>query len=137
MLVKVKLLKEGAKFPVYNKDLDVGADVYLPEFFMLKPKVMNKVPLGIAVHIPQGFEGQIRPRSGTLLRGIEIHNPPIDPGYTGEIHALVSLTGDEPIAIATGERICSLVVAPVIRAQFVEEVKLDERGDKGFNSTGK
>lgn len=135
MLVKIEQLRINAKIPKYAKDLDVGADIYLPEDFHLLPGIVNKVPLGIATHIPQGFEGNLRPRSGTLLRGITIHNPAIDPGYTGEIHALVSLVGSEPILVRAGERICSFVITPVIRAQFVEYIKND-RGSNGFNSTG-
>ena len=134
MKIKVELLRDGAQYPKYGRDLDVGADIYLPENVALEPG-MNKVPLGLAVHIPQGFEGQIRPRSDTLLRGITVHNPPIDPGYTGEIHALVeSIEG--PIDLKKGERICQLVIAPVIKAVFVDNIA-NTRGDNGFNSTGK
>ena len=136
MLIKTELKREGARHPKYAKDLDVGADVFLPENFTLMPGIVNKVPLGIAVHIPQGFEGNLRPRSGTLIkRGITIHNPAIDPGYTGEIHAMVSIVGDEPVFVEAGDRICSLVITPFIRAQFVTEI-INDRGDKGFNSTG-
>lgn len=136
MLIEITKITEGVKKPEYKKDLDVGADLYLPKDFKLLPNVMNKVPLGIAINIPQGFEGQVRPRSGTLLRGITIHNPPIDPGYTGEIHAMVSILGDEPIEVFRNERICSLLITPVTRAQFVGAINRTERGDKGFNSSG-
>lgn len=136
MLVQVKLLKEGARFPEYKKDLDVGADVCMPDRFILMPGVMNKVPLGIATFIPQGFKGNIIPRSGTLLRGIMVHNPAIDPGYTGEVHAMVTILGNDPIVIAEGERICSFELTPTVRCQFVEAIASD-RGDAGFNSTGK
>jgi len=135
MKIVIKLLKDGAKVPKYGKDLDVGADIYLPEFTRLDTG-MNKVPLGIATHIPHGFEGQVRPRSGTLLRGITIHNPPIDPGYTGEIHALVENITGEALIVEKGERICQLVISPIVRGDFVKEL-IDNRGDKGFNSTGK
>ena len=124
----------NAQLPKYGKDLDVGADCFIPKTTLLRQGI-NKVPLGLKITIPQGFEGQIRPRSGTLLRGITIHNPPIDPGYTGEIHALVENITDMPIFLDEVERICQLVIAPVVRAQFVKEITND-RGDKGFNSTG-
>jgi len=135
MKIKVKLLRKNAKYPKYGKDMDVGADVYLPANFVLKPG-MNKIPLGISIEVPHGFECQVRPRSGTLLRGITIHNPPIDPGYTGEIHALVENITNENIEVKQGERICQLVITPFIRAHFVENI-INNRGDKGFNSTGK
>ena len=97
---------------------------------------LDLIPTGIKVDIPIGFEIQIRPRSGTLLRGIAIHNPPIDPGYTGEIHALVENINNKAVWVEKGERKCQLVIAPVIRAVFVEVV-INNRGDKGFNSTGR
>jgi len=136
--MKIELLKfnEGAKAPKYGRDLDAGADIFLPQNFVLKPG-MNKVPLGVGIKLPAGTEGQVRPRSGTLLRGIAIHNPPIDPGYTGEIHALAENKTDDAIQLFKGERICQLViVAGIVRADFVDKVKSD-RGDKGFNSSGR
>lgn len=135
MKIKISLVREGAKTPAYGKDMDVGADCYLPNDWPLFPG-MNKIPLGISIAIPHGFEGQIRPRSGTLLRGITIHNPPIDPGYTGEIHAMVENITENILLLKAGERICQLVIAPFIRADFVDEV-IDNRGDSGFNSTGR
>ena len=136
MLLKIKLLRENARVPEYKKDLDVGADIYLPEDFQLMPGVMNKVPLGLAIFVPQGFKGNIIPRSGTLLRGIVVHNPAIDPGYTGEVHAMVSIVGNEPIFVKQGERICSFELTPTTRCQFVKDI-IDDRGNNGFNSTGK
>lgn len=136
MKLEVKLMRDGAKFPNYSKDLDVGADVYLPCDFTLEPGKVNKVPLGIAIALPNGYEGNLRPRSGSLLRGIITHNPAIDPGYTGEIHALVSITGKEPIELKAGERICSLIITPYIRAEFTEKI-INDRGTNGFNSTGR
>lgn len=136
MKLEVKLMRDGAKFPNYSKDLDVGADVYLPCDFTLEPGKVNKVPLGIAIALPNGYEGNLRARSGSLLRGIITHNPAIDPGYTGEIHALVSITGKEPIELKAGERICSLVITPYIRAEFTEKI-INDRGTNGFNSTGR
>lgn len=135
MKIKIECVREGAKVPKYGKDMDVGADCYLPEDITLLPG-MNKIPLGISIAIPHGFEGQIRPRSGTLLRGITIHNPPIDPGYTGEIHAMVENITDHTMRIEKGERICQLVVTPFVRADFVNEI-INNRGDSGFNSTGR
>ena len=135
MKVEIKLLRPHAAFPKYGKDLDVGADIFLPEAVFLQPG-MNKVPLGISVNIPQGFEGQLRPRGGGVLRGIAIHNPPIDPGYTGEIHAMVENITTEAIYCAGSERICQLVIAPFVRADFTDKIH-NTRGDNGFNSTGK
>jgi len=132
--IKITLLRDGAQYPKYAKDLDAGADIFLHSEFKLKYGI-NKIPLGFSVEIPQGFEGQIRPRSGFVLwNDVYVHNPPIDSGYKGEVFALVSTT-----CLATlkkGDRICQLVISPVVRADFVGEI-IDDRGSGGFYSTGR
>jgi dUTP pyrophosphatase len=98
------------------------------------------VPTGIRVAVPAGYEGQVRPRSGLALRhGIVLPNSPgtIDSDYRGEVQVILWNTGAEPFAIARGDRIAQLVVAPVARVEL-EEAALDEtpRGVGGFGSTG-
>lgn len=100
------------------------------------------VPTGIAIAIPDGFEGQVRPRSGLAVRhGVTVLNAPgtIDADYRGELRVLLVNLGAETYWVAHGERIAQLVVAPVARADLRVAVSLEEtkRGDGGFGSTGR
>jgi dUTP pyrophosphatase len=99
------------------------------------------VPTGLVLQIPDGFEGQVRPRSGLALKyGITVLNAPgtVDADYRGEVHVLLVNHGAEPYVITRGMRIAQMVVAAVARAYLVEQPSLDEtaRGDSGFGSTG-
>ena len=99
------------------------------------------IPTGIAIALPAGHEGQIRPRSGIALRhGVTVLNSPgtIDADYRGEIQVLLVNLGAESVSVTRGMRIAQLVIAPVIRAQLRETVSLDDttRGIGGFGSTG-
>jgi len=109
---------------------------------VLAPMERKIVPTGLIVAIPEGYEMQIRPRSGLALRhGITLPNTPgtIDSDYRGPLGVLLVNLGAEPVRIAHGERIAQAVVAPVVRARFDLAVGLDatERGSGGFGSTGK
>ncbi len=135
MKIVVKLLREGAKFPEYKKSLDVGADVYQPCNTWIHPG-MNKIPLGIGVHIPQGFEGNIYPRSSTNDElGLLVQHPPIDSGYTGEIHVMIYNPGDR-MKIKKGTRLVQLLIRPVVRAAWCDDLG-EVRGNRGFGSSGK
>ena len=97
---------------------------------------------GIAVEIPVGYEGQVRPRSGRALKeGLALINSPgtIDADYRGEVKVLLVNLGDQPIVIKPGDRIAQLVIAPVIRAELVEvdELAPSARGPGGFGHTGR
>jgi dUTP pyrophosphatase len=99
------------------------------------------IPTGLALALPPGHEGQVRPRSGLALRqGVTVLNSPgtIDADYRGEVKVLLINLGAEPATIATGDRIAQLVVAPVARTALVEVDALDDtaRGAGGFGSTG-
>jgi dUTP pyrophosphatase len=99
------------------------------------------VPTGIAIALPEGFEGQVRPRSGLAAKhGLTVLNSPgtIDADYRGEIQVILINHGSESVEITRGMRIAQLVIATVTRATFVEAVSLDEtrRGSGGFGSTG-
>jgi dUTP pyrophosphatase len=99
------------------------------------------VPTGLALEIPVGFEGQVRPRSGLARKaGVTILNAPgtIDADYRGEIVVLLVNLGDEPYTINSGDRIAQLVIAPVTRGDFEEATELSttDRGDGGFGHTG-
>ena len=113
---------------------DIGADVVLP------PGERQLVPTGIALAIPAGFEGQVRPRSGLALRhGLTLLNSPgtIDADYRGEVQVLLANLGSEPARVRRGDRIAQLVIAPVAHATWRETQVLppSERGPGGFGST--
>jgi dUTP diphosphatase len=99
------------------------------------------VPTGIAIAIPEGYEAQVRPRSGLAARhGLTILNAPgtIDADYRGEIQVVLANLGNEQVTITRGMRIAQLVIAPVVRAHISEAASLDQtkRGSGGFGSTG-
>ena len=108
---------------------------------MLEPGERALVPTGFAIAVPDGYEAQVRPRSGLALRhGIVLPNAPgtIDADYRGELSVIVMNAGREPITLRRGDRIAQMVIAPVANARFVEVESLDEtaRGDGGFGHTG-
>jgi len=120
--------------------MDLVADI--EGLLEIAPMARAAVASGIAVEIPAGFEGQVRPRSGRALKeGLALINSPgtIDADYRGEIKVLVVNLGEAPITIRPGDRIAQLVIAPVARAQLLEVDELDSssRGDGGFGHTGR
>lgn len=107
----------------------------------LEPGQIRTVPCGIAMALPPGFEGQVRPRSGLAAKhGISVPNAPgtIDSDYRGEVQVILINLGREPFTITHGLRIAQLVIAPVCRAnlQIVESLDETGRGSGGFGSTG-
>ena len=119
--------------------LDLAAD--LDEVLELAPGARALVPTGLAIAIPPGYEGQVRPRSGrAFAEGVTVLNAPgtIDADYRGEVRVLVVNLGQAPIRIARGDRIAQLVVAPVVRVVWEEVHTLEatDRGQGGFGSTG-
>ena len=130
--------------PRYMTSHAAGMDLYaeLEEDLVLEPGGRALVPTGIAVALPEGYEAQIRPRSGLALKhGISLVNSPgtIDPDYRGEVGVIVINHGNDPFTIKCGERIAQMIFAPFARALFREVPELDEtgRGDGGFGHTGK
>jgi dUTP pyrophosphatase len=116
-------------------------DVLAAEDVALAPGSRHAVATGLAVAIPAGFEIQVRPRSGLALKhGISVPNTPgtVDSDYRGELKVILINHGTEPFAIARGDRIAQLVLAPVTQAAWDEVSDLDEteRGAGGFGSTG-
>lgn len=130
--------------PTYETPGAAGADVRanLPQGnLVLDPGARCLVPTGLCFEIPQGFEVQVRPRSGLALKhGITLVNAPgtIDCDYRGEVGILLLNTGSEPFEITHGSRIAQIVVAPVIQAGFVlaDDIGETARGTRGFGSTG-
>lgn len=127
--------------PTYASGGAAGMDVVSAETLVLAPGTRRAVTTGFALAIPDGFEIQVRPRSGLALNhGVTVPNAPgtIDADYRGELKILLGNHGDQPFAIARGDRIAQLVLAPVVQAQWEEVAQLDAtaRGAGGFGSTG-
>ncbi|MCC2976322.1 dUTP diphosphatase [Sphingomonas sp. PL-96] len=128
--------------PAYATAGAAGMDVVAAEDCTLAPGTRHAVATGFALAIPEGYEVQVRPRSGLALKhGITCLNTPgtIDSDYRGEVKVILANLGREPFAVRRGERIAQLVPAPVLRATLDEVASLDEtaRGSGGFGSTGR
>lgn len=140
MKVKFKKLHPDAQIFVYQREGDAGADIYSNEEVVINPMDVCIVKTGIAVQLPKDHELQIRCRSGLASKGIVLANGigTIDETYRGEIGVILLNTNDVPKKIYKGDRIAQAVLAPVLKAEFVEvdELSETERGDKGFGSTG-
>ena len=143
--VQVRRLPEGADLPLPEPATagSAGLDLRacLPEPLSVAPGARAIVPTGIAVALPEGYEAQVRPRSGLALRtGLTLLNSPgtVDADYRGEIKVIVVNLGQAPVAIARGDRIAQLVVQPVPRVQWeeVEDLPASDRGAGGFGHTG-
>lgn len=147
--VRFVRLDARAQTPAYQSELAAGLDLAacLPrgeiagEAFDLAPGEIARVPTGLALAIPAGYEGQVRPRSGLAARfGVTVPNAPgtIDADYRGEVFVALINLGREGRRIAHGDRIAQLVIAPVVRAVLEEADALDGtgRGGGGFGSTG-
>ena len=132
---------EGLPLPARATQHAAGLDVVAAEDLTLAPGKRHAVATGFAVAIPEGYEIQVRPRSGLALKhGITCLNTPgtIDSDYRGEVKVILANLGSEPFEIRRGERIAQLVPAPVLQAEFREVETLGEtsRGAGGFGSTG-
>ena len=133
---------EPLELPRYQTSGSAGMDLRADEPVDLAPGERRLVPTGIAVAIPPGWEGQVRPRSGLALKlGLGIPNAPgtIDSDYRGEVGVILVNWGQDRVHLPRGERIAQLVVGPVTRASLVEEAELpgSGRGGGGFGSTGR
>ncbi|SNB45651.1 dUTP diphosphatase [Geobacter sp. DSM 9736] len=146
MLLKIKrtTTDSGNPLPQYMTPHAAGMDLYaeIREDIVLCPGARALVPTGVAIELPEGYEAQVRPRSGLALRhGLALVNSPgtIDPDYRGEIGVILINLGEESFTIRPGERIAQLVIAPFVRAKIQEVAELDgsERGSGGFGHTGR
>ena len=122
--------------------MDLVAALPADEEKLLAPGQRALIPCGFAMALPEGFEAQVRPRSGLAARhGVTVLNSPgtIDADYRGEVQVILINLGEAPFAIRRGDRIAQMVVAPVLSARFTIKAELDEtvRGAGGFGSTGK
>jgi dUTP pyrophosphatase len=143
--VELKILPhgEGLPLPDYATPASAGVDLAaaLAADLPLAPGARAAVPTGLAIALPEGYEAQVRPRSGLALRhGITILNSPgtIDADYRGEIQVILANLGGETVTLTRGQRIAQLVVAPVARLAWHEVAQLPEsrRGAGGLGSTG-
>lgn len=133
---------QGLPLPAFQTAGAAGLDVCAAEDLILDPGARAGVATGLAVAVPEGFELQVRARSGWALKdGIAVLNAPgtIDSDYRGEVKVILVNLGPAPVAIARGMRIAQLVLAPVAQPAIVEVAALDEtaRGEGGFGSTGR
>ena len=135
------VVENGATAPTYATEGAAGMDLRANEDVELAPMERKLVPTGLKIAVPDGFEAQVRPRSGLALKhGISMVNSPgtIDSDYRGEIGIILINFGANVVKLARGERIGQLVVCPVVRAtiQVVDKLDTTLRGDSGFGSTG-
>jgi dUTP pyrophosphatase len=143
--LKVKRLPHCPALPKYATQGSAGMDLNaaINEPYTLMPQQRSRVPTGLMVEIPEGYEGQVRPRSGLADRaGISLTNcvGTIDCDYRGEIILLVINHGDEPYTFEPGERVAQLIISPVPKVEIVEVDELKssyQRGARGFGSTGR
>ena len=130
--------------PKYHSAHASGMDLVaaLDEPLTLAPGAIALIPTGLRIAVPPGFEAQIRPRSGLALKhGITVMNTPgtIDADYRGEVKIILGNLSSTPFVITRGERICQMVLAPVVQAKLevVAELDTTARGDGGFGHTGR
>ena len=130
--------------PEYNTKASAGMDIRanLEEIVTLKPLERKLIPTGLFIELPEGYEAQIRPRSGLALNeGLGLLNSPgtLDADYRGELGVIVVNLSNNMITIEDGERICQMVINKVEQAEWIEvnELSDSERGDGGFGHTGK
>lgn len=143
--VLVQRLDHGREvaLPAYMTPLAAGLDLSaaLSEPRTVEPGSIALVPTGLMLAIPEGFEGQVRPRSGLAVKhGLTVVNAPgtIDADYRGEVKVALINLGQKPVTISRGDRVAQLVIAPVARAELalVEELPSSSRGEGGFGHTG-
>lgn len=141
--IKVRKLHPQAVIPSYMTEHAAGMDLYtvIETPVLLAPGERTLLPTGLAMEIPPGYEGQVRPRSGLALKkGIALVNSPgtIDADYRGEIGIIIINHGIEPVEFLPGDRVAQLIIAPVIQATLVEADELNDsvRSSGGFGHTG-
>ncbi len=145
LLIKVLPHGENLTLPAYQSagaaGMDLVAALHAPDEMTIAPQARAMVPTGLIFSIPDGFEGQVRPRSGLAAKqGLTVLNAPgtIDSDYRGEVKVLLINHGTEAVALRRGDRIAQLVCAPVTRMKIkVKDILQNtERGEGGFGSTG-
>jgi dUTP pyrophosphatase len=142
--VEVELSHEDAVFPKYAYPSDSGFDLHSTQDLTIGPLGRILVPTGIKVSFQEGYEIQVRPKSGLAIKqGLTVLNTPgtVDQGYTGEIQVIVFNTNNHTVMIPKGMKVAQAVLCPVINGKYVRFEQVDilnekDRGDNGFGSTG-
>ena len=142
--VEVELVHEDAVFPKYAYPSDSGFDLHSTEDLSVGPFGRILVPTGLKVSFPEGYEIQVRPKSGLAIKqGLTVLNTPgtVDQGYTGEIQVIVFNTNNYTVMIPKGMKVGQAVLCPVINGKYVKFEQVDslnekDRGGNGFGSTG-
>jgi dUTP pyrophosphatase len=142
--VKVELVHENAVFPKYAYPSDSGFDLHATEEVIIGPFGRALVPTGLKISFDEGYEIQVRPKSGLALKqGLTVLNTPgtVDQGYTGEIQVIVFNTNNTTVTIPKGMKVAQAVLCPVIQGKYVsfedvQEIDEKDRGNNGFGSTG-
>lgn len=135
--MEIKLIDHGAnKLPQKAHANDAGYDVFIKQATILAPNSVEKIPLGFGVQVPAGFMAVILPRSSYASKGVLPQMPPIDSGYTGEVHAITLNATNEYIKLDTGTKIGQLVFIPIYHFDLVL-TESQQRGQDAFGSTGK
>lgn len=142
IITKVKKLNKEAKLPQYATSKDSGADLFAAEKVIINPGETKLVHTGIAIALPDGYEAQVRSKSGLALKSeIFVLNSPgtVDNAYRGEVGVILHNIGTKEKIFEIGDKIAQMVIVPVEQSDFVEVDELDEtdRGQGGFGSTGK
>lgn len=139
--VKIKLTNPNAKLPVYAKTGDAGADVFAVEEVLIPNGTTRLVDLGFQMELPDGYECQVRSRSGNACKGLVIANSPgtIDSGYRGPCKAILHNQSGGDWLVKIGDKVAQFVIKPVEQALFetAEELGTSDRGAGGFGSTGR
>jgi dUTP pyrophosphatase len=142
--IEVELVHKDAVFPKYAYESDSGFDLHSTEDLSVGPFGRILVPTGIKVSFEEGYEIQVRPKSGLAIKqGLTVLNTPgtVDQGYTGEIQVIVFNTNNYTVVIPKGMKVGQAVLCPVVNGKYVRFEKIDtinekDRGDNGFGSTG-
>lgn len=143
-MIPIKIrLNSNANIPEYKSAGSAGADVFanLESPMSLAPGEIKLIPTGIAIELPEGYEAQIRPRSGLALNhGLTLLNTPgtIDSDYRGEIKIILANLGQKVFTVENGMRIAQMIFCRVYRGEFtaVDEISITKRNDGGFGHTG-
>jgi dUTP pyrophosphatase len=143
MTVRIARIDPHVRLPEYESEGAAGMDLraFLAENITIPPLGRAKIPTGLKIEIPEGFEGQVRPRSGLALKfGVTVLNSPgtIDSDYRGDVDVILVNLSTEAFTVKDGDRIAQLVIAPVLRANLAEtgDLSATGRGSGGFGSTG-
>lgn len=142
--VKIKVVNTGKQeLPKYQTPQSAGMDLRadITEPIMLEPLERRLIPTGLHIQLPDGYEAQVRPRSGLALKsGITVINTPgtIDKDFTGNVGVVLINLSDSSFTIYPGDRIAQLIISPIVQAKWVEVENLEEteRGDGGFGHSG-